>query len=85
MDDEVERHRTIRDSLELELQSLRERLSTVENFPDILDSEDRNADRNEGQMSRSEVLLDLVVYDFCLMLWLRVDALIFDVGNCMTD
>ncbi|KAI9195107.1 hypothetical protein LWI28_011738 [Acer negundo] len=52
MDEEVERHRLIRNSLELELQDFRERLSTVENFPDIVDSENTNAEHSEGQMSR---------------------------------
>lgn len=57
MDDEVDRHRLIRDSLELELQSLRERFSTVENFPGVLDSENTNAEHTESQMSRSDALL----------------------------
>ncbi|KAL5781898.1 hypothetical protein ACOSP7_006927 [Xanthoceras sorbifolium] len=52
MDEEVERHRLIRDSLELELQAFRQRLSIVENFPDIVDSENTNAEHTEGQMSR---------------------------------
>ncbi|TXG71464.1 hypothetical protein EZV62_000043 [Acer yangbiense] len=52
MDEEVERHRLIRNSLELELQAFRERLSTVENFPDIVDSENTTAEHSEGQMSR---------------------------------
>ncbi|KAK3190165.1 hypothetical protein Dsin_029726 [Dipteronia sinensis] len=52
MDEEVERHRLIRNSLELELQAFRERLSTVENFPDIVDSENINAEHSEDQMSR---------------------------------
>lgn len=34
MDHNVDRQRLIRDSLELELQALRERLSAVENFTD---------------------------------------------------
>ncbi|KAK2647075.1 hypothetical protein Ddye_022270 [Dipteronia dyeriana] len=52
MDEEVERHRLIRNSLELELQAFRDRLSTVENFADIVDSENTNAEHSEGQMSR---------------------------------
>ncbi|CAK7326258.1 unnamed protein product [Dovyalis caffra] len=47
MNDEVERHRLIRDSLELELQTLRQRLSTVENITDIADSV-----QNEDSISR---------------------------------
>lgn len=57
MDEEVERHQLMRDSLELEIQSLRQRLSTVESFPDILDSGNTNTEHTEDQMSRSEVLL----------------------------
>ncbi|KAM7279737.1 hypothetical protein ACFE04_006871 [Oxalis oulophora] len=39
MDDEIERHRLMRNSLEAELQALRRRLSAVENLTDIMDSE----------------------------------------------
>ncbi|XP_037494827.1 kinesin-like protein KIN-12C [Jatropha curcas] len=51
MDEEVERHRLIRESLERELQALRHRLSTVENFTDIMDSENRNSIQNEDLIS----------------------------------
>lgn len=47
MDDEVERHRLIRDSLELELQALRQRLSTVENSAGIVDSDNINAEQTQ--------------------------------------
>lgn len=40
MEEEAERHRTARDGLEIELQSLRERLQIVESFSDDLDSRD---------------------------------------------
>ncbi|ESR32513.1 hypothetical protein CICLE_v10004126mg [Citrus x clementina] len=52
MNGEVERHHLIRDSLELEIQALRRRLSTVQNFSDIVDSENINAGHTEDQMSR---------------------------------
>ncbi|GAY35574.1 hypothetical protein CUMW_017130 [Citrus unshiu] len=52
MNGEVERHHLIRDSLELEIQALRQRLSTVQNFSDIVDSENINAGHTEDQMSR---------------------------------
>lgn len=52
VDGEVERHRLIRDSLELELQALRQRLSTVENFTDIVDTTVTNIGPAEDQVSR---------------------------------
>ncbi|KAJ0092744.1 hypothetical protein Patl1_24783 [Pistacia atlantica] len=52
MDEEVERHQLMRESLQLEIQSLRQRLSTVESFPDILDSGNTNSEHTEDQMSR---------------------------------
>ncbi|PRQ39572.1 putative plus-end-directed kinesin ATPase [Rosa chinensis] len=52
MDDEVERHRLIRDALELELQALRQRLSTVENFTENADSENTKAEEDEDLISR---------------------------------
>lgn len=47
MDEEVERHRLIRESLELELQALRHRLSTVDNFPDTLAADNTYSSQNE--------------------------------------
>ncbi|KAL5538433.1 hypothetical protein UlMin_042978 [Ulmus minor] len=53
MNDEVERHRFIRDSLELELQALRQRLSTVENLTENVDSENTTAEQQtQNQISR---------------------------------
>ncbi|KAJ6772272.1 KINESIN-LIKE PROTEIN KIN-12C ISOFORM X1 [Salix koriyanagi] len=52
MNDEVERHRLIRDSLELELRTLRQRLSTVENTSDIADSENAISVQNEDSITR---------------------------------
>ncbi|KAJ6432149.1 hypothetical protein OIU84_019411 [Salix udensis] len=52
MNDEVERHRLIRDSLELELRTLRQRLSTVENTTDIADSENAISVQNEDSITR---------------------------------
>jgi len=56
MKDEVERHRLIRDSLELELRTLRQRLSTVENITDIADSENANSVQKEDSITRRVVL-----------------------------
>ncbi|ONI27869.1 hypothetical protein PRUPE_1G108800 [Prunus persica] len=52
MNDEVERHRLIRDALELELQALRHRLLTVENFSENVDSENMNSEQAENLISR---------------------------------
>ena len=52
MDDEVERHRLIRDSLELELQALRQRLSTVDNLTENMDSQNTNAEQTQTQIFR---------------------------------
>lgn len=52
MDDDVERHRLIRDALELELQALRKRLSTVENFTENAVSESTKGEEDEDMMSR---------------------------------
>ncbi|XP_050372198.1 kinesin-like protein KIN-12C [Argentina anserina] len=52
MDDEVERHRLIRDALELELQALRQRLSTVKSFTENADSENTKTEEDEDLISR---------------------------------
>ncbi|XVE96487.1 hypothetical protein REPUB_Repub02eG0226200 [Reevesia pubescens] len=52
LDEEVERHRLIRNSLELELQALTDRLSKVDNF-DIVHSVSSNAKQTESLISRS--------------------------------
>lgn len=62
MDEEVERHQSIRDSLEMEIQALRRRLSTVENFTDIVDSENSNSAQNEDLISRSGVISFFIFY-----------------------
>ena len=56
MDEEVERHRLIRNSLEHELQALRDRLSKVDNFADIVYSVNSNAEQTEELISRSRPL-----------------------------
>lgn len=52
MEDELERHMLVRDSLELELQELRHRLSTVEDFTESLSSENCYASLPEDQHFR---------------------------------
>ncbi|KAH7520915.1 hypothetical protein FEM48_Zijuj08G0196300 [Ziziphus jujuba var. spinosa] len=59
MDDEVERHRLIRDSLELELQALRQRLSTVENSAGIVDSDNINAEQTQIYVKLQNISLEL--------------------------
>lgn len=69
MNEEVEKHRFIRDSLELEIQALRRRLSSVESFNDI-EAENINAEHTEDQMPR--LLACFLSWDFWLLLVLRV-------------
>ena len=52
MDEEVERHRLISNSLECELQALRQRMLTVECF-----TENTNVEQTEDQLSRLGLLL----------------------------
>ncbi|XWS14274.1 hypothetical protein CRYUN_Cryun36dG0108600 [Craigia yunnanensis] len=52
LDEEVERHRLIRNSLEHELQALRDRLSKVDNFADFVYSVNSNAEQTEDLISR---------------------------------
>lgn len=53
MREEVEGHRLIRDTLELELLALRERMLTVENFSDNMDSANSNCEQEaEDQISK---------------------------------
>ncbi|XVF34468.1 hypothetical protein REPUB_Repub18cG0061100 [Reevesia pubescens] len=51
LDEELERHRLIRSSLELELQALTDRLSKVDNF-DVVHSVSSNAKQTESLISR---------------------------------
>ena len=55
MDEEVGRHRLISDSLEIELQALKERLLLVENLPQHADSDNTSVHPDE-QTSRLELL-----------------------------
>lgn len=52
MNGEVDRHQLIRKSLEHEIQEMRKRLSTFENFSDAVGSFNRNAGHTEDQSSR---------------------------------
>lgn len=52
MEMEVENQRLIRDSLELELQALRERLLTVEDLTECMSSDNSCSAAFEGQFSR---------------------------------
>ncbi|KAL3505563.1 hypothetical protein ACH5RR_030945 [Cinchona calisaya] len=52
MEEEVERHHTIRDSLEVELHAMRERLLMVESLTEDLDSKNSNTELYENQFSR---------------------------------
>ncbi|XAR56945.1 hypothetical protein NMG60_11024920 [Bertholletia excelsa] len=52
MEEEVEKHKFIRDSLELELQALKQRMITVENFTEIMGSENSSFEQSEDYLSR---------------------------------
>lgn len=55
MEEEVERHQIIRDSSEVELQALRERVLTVKNITENSDSENSTSEPPaEDQLSRSD-------------------------------
>lgn len=75
MNDEVERHRLIRDALELELQALRHRLLTVENFSENVDSENMNSEQAENLISRY-CLLSHINFIFLLLIYLKFKEII---------
>lgn len=53
MEEDVEKHELIRESLELELQALKSRMLTVENFTESMGSENSNVEQQpEDQLSR---------------------------------
>lgn len=52
MEEEVEQQRLIRDSLELEIQELRDRLLTVEDITESMTSESSCSAAFDGQRSR---------------------------------
>lgn len=52
MDDEVERHRLIRDSLETELKALRQRLLMVESLTENVELESADVEQTQNQISR---------------------------------
>lgn len=54
MEEELERHHRIRDSLEVELQSLSQRLLTFESLRNGKDYINTNVGQPEDQISRSE-------------------------------
>lgn len=57
MDEEVDRHRIMRDSLEMEIQALRQRLLTVESYAENRESEHSTGERPaEDQLSRSKFI-----------------------------
>ncbi|XP_058209055.1 kinesin-like protein KIN-12C isoform X4 [Rhododendron vialii] len=53
MEEEVEKHKLTRDSLEFELQALKERMLTVENFTEVMGSDNSDVEQQpEDQLSR---------------------------------
>lgn len=67
MDEEVERHRLVSNSLERELQALRQRMLTVEFF-----SENTNVEQTEDQLSRLGVLLAFFMSAYNSWFWIYV-------------
>lgn len=62
MEEEVEKHKLTRDSLEFELQALKERMLTVENFTEVMGSDNSDVEQQpEDQLSRSELMLAFLV------------------------
>jgi len=60
MEEEVQKHKLIRDSLELELQALKQRMLTVEGFTENMGSESSDVEQQPHyQILRSEVMLSL--------------------------
>lgn len=73
MEEEVEKHKLTRDSLEFELQALKERMLTVENFTEVMGSDNSDVEQQpEDQLSRSELMLAFLVqmswFPFILLL-----------------
>lgn len=73
MEEEVEKHKLTRDSLEFELQALKERMLTVENFTEVMGSNNSDVEQQpEDQLSRSELMLAFLVqmswFPFILLL-----------------
>ncbi|CAK9182804.1 unnamed protein product [Ilex paraguariensis] len=64
MEEDVERHQLIRDSLEQELQALRQRLLAVENFTENMDSVHSNAEQlAENQLTRTPQNLSVLLHE----------------------
>lgn len=62
MEEDVEKHKLTRDSLEFELQALKERMLTVENFTEIMGSDNSDVEQQpEDQLSRLELMLAFLV------------------------
>ncbi|ESQ48192.1 hypothetical protein EUTSA_v10019874mg [Eutrema salsugineum] len=57
MDEEVKRHRTTQDSLETELQALKQRLFRFESFAGTVDTTNKGTEEYESQISKSKELL----------------------------
>ena len=86
MDEEVERHRLIRDSLELELQALRQRLASVENITENVDSGNSNVEHTEEHISRSVMLLSSLIWNISYLRLLSLglkERKYSDVDSCI--
>lgn len=84
MNEEVERHRVIRDSLELELQVLRQMLSSVENFTENADSGNSITQQPEDHISMSVLLLSSLNEIFSFR-FTDIQRNCSDAGTCKVD
>ncbi|VFQ83990.1 unnamed protein product [Cuscuta campestris] len=80
MEEEVESHHMIRDSLELELQALKERLLTVENFNESLDFNRSGLQHTEERFQRS--LSHHKAYEQIRVLEVEKAELVKEVKQC---
>lgn len=64
MDQDVEKHRIIRDSLEMELQGLRKRLARVESFAENQDIASVNGRYSEDHLPRSALAFSSLPLNF---------------------
>nr|GLL26017.1 kinesin-like protein KIN-12C isoform X2 [Ipomoea trifida] len=80
MEEEVEQHHMIRESLELELQALKERLLTVENFTEKLELKNSGSQLTKDQFPRS--LSHQKAYDQIKILEIEKAELVKEVKQC---
>lgn len=81
MDEEVKRHRTTQDSLETELQALRQRLFRFETLNGTVVTANEGTEEYENQISRSAILLLLKTNFSCVSFSVNTE---FGKDKCTT-